>query len=193
MPHYFQLLIGALLINNVVLTQFLGLCPLMGASRRIDTAFGLGAATLFVMIMATTATSTVDHLLLSPLGVSYLRTLVFIGLIATLVQATEVGLKAFSPRLYESMGIYLPLITTNCAVLGVALITARKQLDALETFFFSLGSALGFVMILILFSAMRERLEQAEIPEAFRGAAIGLITAGIAAMAFNGFSGVIGT
>ena len=193
MPHYFQLLIGALLINNVVLTQFLGLCPLMGASRRIDTAFGLGAATLFVMIMATTATSTVDHLLLSPLGVSYLRTLVFIGLIATLVQATEVGLKAFSPRLYEAMGIYLPLITTNCAVLGVALITARKQLDALETFFFSLGSALGFVMILILFSAMRERLEQAEIPEAFRGAAIGLITAGIAAMAFNGFSGVIGT
>jgi Na+-translocating ferredoxin:NAD+ oxidoreductase subunit A len=193
MPHYFQLLIGALLINNVVLTQFLGLCPLMGASRRIDTAFGLGAATLFVMIMATTATSTVDHLLLSPLGVSYLSTLVFIGLIATLVQATEVGLKAFSPRLYEAMGIYLPLITTNCAVLGVALITARKQLDALETFFFSLGSALGFVMILILFSAMRERLEQAEIPEAFRGAAIGLITAGIAAMAFNGFSGVIGT
>lgn len=191
MSHYLLILVGALIVNNVVLTQFLGLCPLMGASRRLDTAVGLGLATLFVMTLASVTTFFVDHAILTPLGAGYLRTLVFIGLIAALVQASELAMKAYSPRLFEALGLYLPLITTNCAVLGVALLSARKESTLLETLFFSLGSSLGFILVLILFSGVRERIEIADVPKPFQGAAIGLITAGIAAIAFSGFSGMI--
>ncbi len=191
MSHYLLILVGALIVNNVVLTQFLGLCPLMGASRRLDTAVGLGLATLFVMTLASVTTFFVDHAILTPLGGGYLRTLVFIGLIAALVQASELAMKAYSPRLFEALGLYLPLITTNCAVLGVALLSARKESTLLETLFFSLGSSLGFILVLILFSGVRERIEIADVPKPFQGAAIGLITAGIAAIAFSGFSGMI--
>lgn len=191
MSHEFLILVGALIVNNVVLTQFLGLCPLMGASRRLDTAVGLGMATVFVMVLASMATSVIDRAVLVPFHVEYLRTLVFIGIIATLVQVSEQAMRLYSPRLFEALGIYLPLITTNCAVLGVALLNARKEADILDTFFYSLGSALGFLLVLVLFSNLRERLELSDVPEAFKGAPIGLITAGIAALAFSGFSGMI--
>lgn len=185
------ILISALLVNNVVLTQFLGLCPLMGASRRLDTAFGLGLATLFVMTLATMSTSFIDHTILTPLGAGHLRTLVFIGLIAAVVQASELTMRAYSPRLFEALGLYLPLITTNCAVLGVTLLSAREDAGPLETLAFSLGASLGFVLVLILFSSVRERIEIADVPKPFQGAAIGLITAGIAAIAFSGFADMI--
>ena len=191
MTHEILILLGAVIVNNVVLTQFLGLCPLMGASRRLDTAIGLGMATVFVMVLASMATYLIDRVLLEPLSVGYLRTLIFIGVIAILVQASEQAMRLFSPRLFEALGIYLPLITTNCAVLGVALLNTRKQADLADTFFYSLGSALGFILILVLFSSLRERLELSDIPQAFKGASIGLITAGIAALAFSGFSGMI--
>ncbi len=193
MSQLFLILISALLVNNVVLTQFLGLCPLMGASRRLDTALGLGLATLFVMTLATMTTFFVDHAVLMPLGAGHLRTLVFIGLIAAVVQASELAMKAFSPRLFEALGLYLPLITTNCAVLGVTLLSARKDATLIETLFFSLGASMGFVLVLALFSSVRERIEVADVPKPFQGAAIGLITAGIAAIAFSGFQGLIRT
>ena len=191
MSHYLLILFSALIVNNVVLTQFLGLCPLMGASRRLDTAMGLGVATVFVMTLATMTTFLVDQTILTPLGVEYLRTLVFIGLIAAVVQASELAMKAYSPRLFEALGLYIPLITTNCAVLGVTLLSARKESGFLETLCFSLGSSLGFILVLILFSSVRERIEIADVPQPFQGAAIGLVTAGIAAIAFSGFSGMI--
>jgi len=191
MSHLLLILVGALIVNNVVLTQFLGLFPLMGASRRLDTALGLGLATLFVMTLATMTTFVVDHAVLTPLGAGHLRTLVFIGLIAAVVQASELAMKAYSPRLFEALGLYLPLITTNCAVLGVTLLSARKDASLLETLFFSFGASLGFVLVLVLFSSVRERIEIADVPKPFQGAAIGLITAGIAAIAFSGFTGMI--
>ena len=193
MSHLLLILISALLVNNVVLTQFLGLCPMMGASRRLDTALGLGMATLFVMTLATITTFFVNTTILVPLGAGHLKTLVFIGLIAAVVQASELAMKAYSPRLFEALGLYLPLITTNCAVLGVTLLSARKEATLFETLFFSLGASLGFVLVLALFSSMRERIEIADVPRPFQGAAIGLITAGIAAIAFSGFSGLLRT
>jgi electron transport complex protein RnfA len=143
------------------------------------------------MTLATMTTFFVDHAVLMPLGAGHLRTLVFIGLIAAVVQASELAMRAYSPRLFEALGLYLPLITTNCAVLGVTLLSARKDATLIETLFFSLGASMGFVLVLALFSSLRERIEIADVPKPFQGAAIGLITAGIAAIAFSGFSGLI--
>lgn len=184
------LLLGAAFANNVVLTQFLGLCPLMGTSRRLETAGGLGMATLLVLVIATLATHLVTDLLLTPFGLTALRPLVFIALIASVVQATERLMASLSPRLFNALGVYLPLITTNCAVLGVALLDARKAQGLLDALFFSLGSGLGFTLVLILFTGVRERIETADVPAVFRGTAIGLITAGLAALAFSGFQGM---
>ena len=184
------LLIGAALANNVVLSQFLGLCPLMGSSRRLDTALGLGGATLLVLILATLATHGVLVGLMRPFGLESLKPLVFIGLIAAVVQALERLMAVYSPRLFAALGLYLPLITTNCAVLGVALLDAKQSESLFDSLLFSAGSGLGFTLVLVLFSAVRERLESAAIPAPFRGSAIGLITAGLAALAFSGFQGL---
>lgn len=191
MNDFLMILTGAAVVNNVVLSQFLGLCPLMGASRRIDTALGLGLATLTVLVTATTATHLLDQWILKPFSLTELRTLVFIGLIATVVQTLERIMKVSSPRLFEALGIYLPLITTNCAVLGVALLDSRKGTNLLDSIAFSTGSALGFTLVLVLFSGVRERIELADVPDPFKGTAIGLVTAGIAAVAFTGFSGLV--
>lgn len=188
MNSYWMIITGAALANNVVLGQFLGLCPVMGSSRRLDTASGLGLATVFVLITATLATHLADQWILRPFHLTHLRTLVFIGLIASVVQISERMMKTWSPRLFEALGIYLPLITTNCAVLGIALIDARNESSLLESIAFSAGSAIGFAGVLVLFSSMRERIELSDTPKPFKGPAIGLITAGIAALAFSGFS-----
>lgn len=185
-----NLLLGAAFANNVVLTQFLGLCPLLGTSRRLETASGLGLATLLVLVTATLATHTVTALLLTPFDLLALKPLVFIALIASVVQAIERLMATLSPRLFAALGVYLPLITTNCAVLGVALLDARKTHSLMESLLFGLGSGLGFTLVLMLFTGVRERLETAAVPAPFRGTAIGLITAGLAALAFSGFQGM---
>lgn len=184
------ILISAALANNVVLTQFLGLCPLMGSSRRLDTALGLGLATFLVLTVATLATHGVLVGLMRPFGLEGLKPIVFIGLIAAVVQALERLMAAYSPRLFTALGLYLPLITTNCAVLGVALLDAKQSESLFDSLIFSAGSGVGFTLVLVLFSGVRERLESAAIPAPLKGAPIGLITAGLAALAFAGFQGL---
>ena len=191
MTHYLTTLLGTLLVNNLVVAKFLGLCPLMGVSRRRQTALGMGLATTFVLTLAAVLSHAVNRYLLVPLDAGYLRTIAFIVLIAGLVQLTEQLLRRFHPLLHQAMGIYLPLITTNCAVLGVALLNAQAAHDALESLCYGLGAALGFTLVLVLFAGLRERLETADVPAPFRGNAIGLITAGIVAVAFMGFAGLV--
>jgi len=185
------LLVGTVLVNNFVLTKFLGLCPFMGVSNKFGTAMGMSLATTFVLTMASLASYLVDTYLLAPLALLYLRTLVFILVIAVVVQFTEMMVKKTSPLLYRLMGIYLPLITTNCAVLGVALLNVNENHGLIESTVFGFGAAVGFSLVLILFAAIRERLAVADIPTPFRGASIGLITAGLMALAFMGFAGLI--
>jgi Na+-translocating ferredoxin:NAD+ oxidoreductase subunit A len=187
------LLIGTVLVNNFVLVKFLGLCPFMGVSRRLDGAYGMALATGFVLTLAATISYLVHHWLLQPLGLDYLRTLSFILVIAVLVQFTEVIMQRRSPRLYRVLGIFLPLITTNCAVLGVALLNVQARHSLFEAMLYGFGAALGFGLVLILFSAMRERLEHDAVPASFRGAPIALITAAFMALAFLGFAGLGGT
>ena len=185
------LLVGAVFVNNFVLVKFLGLCPFMGVSRRLDAAYGMALATGFVLTLSAALAWIVHHWILVPLGLEYLRTLGFILVIAAVVQFTEIVMNRQSPRLYRVLGIYLPLITTNCAVLGVALLNVQARHSLIESVLYGFGAALGFGLVLVLFSAMRERLEAADVPAAWRGAPIALATAGLMSLAFMGFSGLV--
>jgi electron transport complex protein RnfA len=190
MTSYLFLLIGAILVNNVVLVRILGLCPFMGVSKKLETAYGMGAATTFVLTLATGASFIIDHYLLAPAGLEYLRTLSFIVTIAAIVQLTEMVIAKTSPLLQQVLGIYLPLITTNCAVLGVPLINVSHRYGFVESLLFGAGSAIGFSLVLVLFADIRERVDAADVPQAFKGAAIAMITAGLMSLAFMGFAGL---
>ena len=190
MSEYVLLLIGTVLVNNVVLTQFLGLCPFMGTSRHLDNAIGLSMATGLVLTVTSGACWLVTRWLLEPLDLEYLRTLAFILVIASTVQLTEAVMRRSSPLLYRSLGVFLPLITTNCAVLGVALLNTHVQRSLFEAMLFGLGSAAGFGLVLLLFAAARERLDASPVPAAFRGVPIALVTAGLMALGFMGFAGM---
>ena len=192
MSDLFLLAIGASLVNNFVLTQFLGLCPFVGTSRRFEAAAGMAFATLFVLTLASGASWAAWHWLLEPLGLGYLRTLVFVLLIAAVVQGTEMIVRATSPLLHELLGVFLPLITTNCAVLGVALLNLERQHGFVESLVFGAAAAAGFGLALLAFAGLRERLETADVPAAFRGTPLALITAGLMALAFMGFGGLVG-
>lgn len=183
--------IGSALVNNVVLSQFLGLCPFLGVSKKIKTASGMGFAVIFVITISSFLTSLIYSFILVPLKLTYLNTIVFILVIAALVQFVEMFLKKASPSLYKALGVYLPLITTNCAVLGVALTNVSKEYDILTSVVNGFGTAVGFTIAIVILAGVRERTEHNDIPEAFKGMPITLITAGLMAIAFIGFSGII--
>ncbi len=185
------ILVSTILVNNFVLVKFLGLCPFMGVSNKLETAMGMSFATTFVLTLSSIASYLVNEYLLMPFGLEYLRTIAFILVIAVMVQFTEMVVQKTSPVLHQVLGIFLPLITTNCAVLGVALLNIQEQHSLLESAIYGFGASIGFSLVLILFSAMRERIIAADIPEPFRGAPIGLITAGLMSIAFMGFAGLI--
>ncbi len=185
------LLVGAVFVNNFVLVKFLGLCPFMGVSRKLDAAYGMALATGFVLTLSSALAWVVHHWILLPLGLEYLRTLGFILVIAAVVQFTEIVMNRQSPRLYRVLGIYLPLITTNCAVLGVALLNVQARHSLIESILYGFGASIGFGLVLVLFSAMRERLETADVPASWRGAPIALTTAGLMSLAFMGFTGMV--
>lgn len=187
---YFLILISTVFVNNIVLVKILGLCPFMGVSKKLEPAIGMGLATTFVLTLASGASYLINEYLLGT-ELFYLRTLSFIVVIAAIVQLTEMFLHKMFPLLYQVLGIYLPLITTNCAVLGIPLLNVQARHDFVESLFFGLGGALGFSLILIVFAAMRERLEGADVPAPFRGSAIAMVTAGLMSLAFMGFSGLV--
>ena len=191
MNEYALILVSTVLVNNFVLVKFLGLCPFMGVSKKLDTAIGMAIATTFVLTMSSVCSYLANEYLLAPLGLEYLRTITFILVIAVVVQFTEMVVHKTSPLLYKVLGIFLPLITTNCAVLGVALLNIQEEFGFIESAVYGFGAALGFSMVLILFASMRERIEVADVPVAFRGPAIALITAGLMSLAFMGFSGLV--
>ncbi|RLK48600.1 electron transport complex protein RnfA [Alkalispirillum mobile] len=185
------ILVSTVLVNNFVLVKFLGLCPFMGVSRQLETAMGMALATTFVLTLSAVCSYLVHAYLLAPLGVEYLRTITFILVIAVVVQFTEMAVRRASPLLHQVLGIYLPLITTNCAVLGVALLNLQEQNSFLESAVYGFGAAAGFSLVLVLFAALRERLEVADVPLPFRGASVALVTAGILSMGFMGFAGLV--
>jgi len=187
---YILIFISAIFVNNIVLAQFLGICPFLGVSKKIDTSLGMGAAVAFVMTLATIVTWLIQHFVLNPLGLQYLQTLAFILVIASLVQMVEIILKKVSPALYQALGIFLPLITTNCAVLGVAILVIQKDYNLLQSIVYALSTAIGFALALVVFAGLREQLYLSEVPRGMRGVAIVLITAGLLSLAFMGFSGV---
>ena len=188
---YFAIIIGAILVNNVVLAQFLGICPFLGVSSKVETSLGMGAAVTFVMSLTAVVAWCIQTYVLVPLGIEYMQTIVFILVIAALVQMVEIILKKVSPSLYQALGIFLPLITTNCAVLGVAILMIQKEYSLLEGLLYSVSTAIGFALALVIFAGLRERLEFEEVPKAFDGVPIALITASLLAMAFMGFSGLV--
>ena len=188
---YFAIIIGAIFVNNVVLAQFLGICPFLGVSSKVETSMGMGAAVTFVMALSSVVVWLIQTYILAPLGIEFMQTIVFILVIAALVQMVEIVLKKVSPSLYQALGIFLPLITTNCAVLGVAIIAVQKDFDLLTTVVYSVSIAVGFAIALMLFAGIRERLETEDVPEGMRGVPIALITAGLLAMAFMGFANVV--
>ncbi len=190
MTSYFFVILGAVLVNNVVFVRILGLCPFMGVSKKLETAIGMGAATTFVLTMACGTSYLIDTWLLVPNQLEYLRTLSFIVTIAAIVQLTELAIQKTSPLLHQVLGIYLPLITTNCAVLGVPLLNIGLKHNLTESLLFGFGGAVGFTLAMILFAGIRERLEGADIPVHFRGTAIAMITAGLMSLAFMGFAGL---
>jgi electron transport complex protein RnfA len=185
------ILVSTILVNNFVLSKFLGLCPFMGVSRKLETATGMGLATTFVLTLSSVCSYLVNEYLLVPLGIEYLRTIAFILVIAFVVQFTETVMHKTSPLLYRVLGIFLPLITTNCAVLGVALLNIQEQHNFIESAIYGFGAALGFSLVLVLFAAIRERVAVADVPAIFQGNAIALITAGLMSLAFMGFSGLV--
>ena len=189
---FFLVLLSAALVNNVVTTQFLGLCPFLGVSARMDSALGLGAATSLVLLVSVAIAFGLDTLILTPLDAPYLRTIAFIFSIACAVQSMDIVTRAVSPRLHRVLGIYLPLITTNCAVLGVALLAVRETESFLSAMLYASGGAVGFVLVLVLFTSIRERTEGNHIPPLMRGTPIALVTAGLIALAFMGFDGMGG-
>ena len=185
------ILLSSILVNNFVLSKFLGICPFLGVSKRVETALGMGMAVTFVMALASVISYLVQYYILVPLGIEYLQTIAFILVIAALVQLVEMALQKLVPSLYSALGVYLPLITTNCAVLGVAIINITEQYTLLQTLINGIGAAIGFTLAIVLFAGIRERLELADIPEAMKGFPIALISAGLMAMAFLGFSGLV--
>lgn len=191
MAELLKIAIGAAVINNVVLSQFLGLCPFLGVSKKINTAAGMGSAVLFVVSISSIITSLIYNYILSPLDLTYLNTIVFILVIAALVQFVEMVVKKISPSLYQSLGVYLPLITTNCAVLGVALTNVQKEYGLLTSFVNGLGTALGFMLAIVILAGIREKIEHNNISPALQGMPITLITSGLMAIAFCGFAGLI--
>lgn len=191
MPELLLLFIGTVFVNNIVLVKFLGLCPFMGVSRKIETAIGMSAATTFVLTLSAVLSYMINSWILAPLDLEFLRTIAFIIAIAAVVNFTEMAVRKVSPLLHNVLGIFLPLITTNCAVLGVALINVQEQNSFLESFVYGFGAALGFSLVLILFAAIRERVNVADVPKPFQGSAIGLVTAGLMSMAFMGLSGLV--
>lgn len=191
MTDYLLLFVGTVLVNNFVLVKFLGLCPFMGVSKKLETAIGMGSATTFVMTIASISSWLMDTFILVPLDLLYLRTLSFILVIAVVVQFTEMVVRKTSPTLYRLLGIFLPLITTNCAVLGVALLNINQSHTFMQSAVYGFGAAVGFSLVMVLFAAIRERLAVANIPAPFKGSSIGLITAGLMSLAFMGFSGLV--
>ena len=189
---YLLIFISAIFVNNIVLSQFLGICPFLGVSKKIDTAIGMGGAIAFVLTLATIITWLVQKYVLAPFGVQYLQTLSFILVIAALVQMVEIILKKVSPALYQALGIFLPLITTNCAVLGVAILVIQKDFNLLESVVYAFSTALGFALALIVFAGIREQQALVRIPKGMQGMAIVLVTASLLSLAFMGFSGVDG-
>lgn len=190
MSDYFFLLISTALVNNVVMVKFLGLCPFMGVSKRIDSALGMGMATTFVIVLAASVCWNIEHWLLAPLGLGYLRIITFILVIAAVVQFTELVIHKMVPSLYQTLGIYLPLIATNCAVLGLSLINIQENHSFVTMLVFDFGSSLGFTLAMIMFAGMRERLALARVPDVFTGAPIAFVLAGLMSLAFMGFSGL---
>ena len=188
---YFVITISSIFVNNIVLSQFLGICPFLGVSGKVSTSLGMGAAVTFVLAIASIAAYLIQYHILVPLHIEYMQTIVFILVIAALVQMVEIILKKVSPALYQALGIFLPLITTNCAVLGVAILLVQKEYNLGEAVVYAVAVAVGFTLALFLFSVLRERLELENVPKALRGVPIALITAGILAMAFMGFSGLV--
>jgi electron transport complex protein RnfA len=191
MGEYALILVSTVLVNNFVLVKFLGLCPFMGVSRKLETAMGMSLATTFVLTLSSVCSYLANEYLLAPLHLEYLRTITFILVIAAVVQFTETVVHKTSPLLYQVLGIFLPLITTNCAVLGVALLNTQEKHGFIESALYGFGAAVGFSLVLVLFSAMRERISVADVPVAFRGSAIALVTAGLMSLAFMGFSGLV--
>ena len=188
---YALILVSTILVNNFVLVKFLGLCPFMGVSRKVETATGMGLATTFVLTLSAISSYLINEYLLLPLGLEYLRTIAFILVIAAVVQFTEMVVHKTSPLLYNVLGIFLPLITTNCAVLGVALLNVQEAHGFVESALYGFGAAIGFSIVLILFSAIRERIAAADVPGPFRGSAIAMITAGLMSLGFMGFYGLV--
>lgn len=187
---YLAIIFNAILVNNIVFSQFLGICPFIGVSRKIDSAAGMGMAVTFVMAVATAVTWLMQHYVLVPLGLVYIQTIAFILVIAVLVQMLEIIMKKSAPGLYAALGVFLPLITTNCAVLGVAIIVANKDFGFIYSIVYAIATALGFTLALLLFAGIRSQLELADVPRPMRGVPVALLTAGILAMAFMGFSGI---
>lgn len=188
---YIIIIISAILVNNIVLSQFLGVCPFLGVSKKIETAVGMTGAVTFVMVLATIVTFLIQHYILNPLGIGYLQTISFILVIAALVQLVEIVLKKVSPALYQALGVFLPLITTNCAILGVAILVIQKDFNLMEGVVYAIANAIGFGLALVIFAGMREHLDLQSVPKGLKGVPIALITAGILAMAFMGFSGIV--
>ena len=191
MTSYLLILISTVFVNNIVMVKILGLCPFMGVSKKLEAAISMGAATTFVLTLASGSSYLIDHFLLAPFHLEYLRTLSFIVVIAGIVQFTEMVIQKTSPVLHQVLGIYLPLITTNCAVLGIPLLNVQENHNFVESLFFGMGGALGFTLVLVLFAGIRERLDGADIPGIFKGSAIAMITAGLMSLSFMGFSGLV--
>lgn len=191
MTEYLLIVISTVLVNNFVLVQFLGLCPFMGVSNKLETAMGMSLATTFVLTLSSVCSYLAYTYLLQPLNIGYLQTITFILVIAVVVQFTEMVVRKTSPLLHRVLGVFLPLITTNCAVLGVALLNIKKENGFVESILYGFGAAVGFALVLVLFSAMRERIAVADVPTAFQGSAIGMITAGLMSLAFMGFTGLV--
>ncbi len=187
---YFNLIIIAIFVNNVVLVQFLGICPFLGVSTKVSTAAGMSAAVMFVMTLATIVTYVIQHFILNKLGLGFLQTVTFILVIASLVQMVELVLKKVSPVLYQALGVFLPLITTNCAILGVAILVIKKDFNLVQGVVYSIATAIGFALALVIFAGIRERLEMYDMPKAMKGAPIALVTAGLLSLAFMGFTGM---
>ncbi len=188
---YILIFIAAVFVNNIVLAQFLGICPFLGVSKKVETAVGMSAAVAFVMTIATIATFLVQKYVLDAFGLAYMQTICFILIIAALVQMVEIVLKKVSPALYQALGVFLPLITTNCTILGVALIVILKDFDLVTSVVYAISSAIGFGLALIIFSGIREQLALTHVPKGMQGTPVALVTAGILAMAFMGFSGIV--
>jgi Na+-translocating ferredoxin:NAD+ oxidoreductase subunit A len=191
MTGYLLILLSTVFVNNIVMVKILGLCPFMGVSKKLEAAISMGAATTFVLTLASGSSYLIDHFMLAPFHLEYMRTLSFIVVIAGIVQFTEMVVQKTSPVLHQVLGIYLPLITTNCAVLGIPLLNVQEKHNFVESLFFGMGGAIGFTLVLILFAGIRERLDGADVPGIFKGTAIAMITAGLMSLSFMGFSGLV--